>query len=194
MVENGRPKNSKTKMTEKFHIKKSEAMIDELRTDMLSILTVYWAINFMKPKVVSNCDTRFQMVAQLVSIDCAVRELVIRIVALDDEGSGKRSFSAILKLLREEKYSSSRMEHLQKLKKKFRQDINTLKTQHRNKNICHIQIGENTFADYVFEPMLFKTAISSACSFLDSVADTHINYNLKVGSQEPLIDLHDNLD
>ena len=164
-------------------------MIDGLRQDLLGILTVFWARDVVGSITMTGSDNREQMVAKLVSIDSSTRDLITRIVALDDTGKGKRSFPELLKLLEKESLTPSEIKHLHKQKKDFRAIINPLKTQHRNKNIGHIQTNANTYSKYLNETVHFVHLIENACVFLDTVTGEKIKYSLHVGSQEALINL-----
>ena len=113
--------------------------------------------------------SREDLVLELALLESGTRDIIARLTALDDDGSGSRSFPNALAAMNREGLAARKAEELKAHVKAYRAAINDLKVNHRNSYISHVQ--------------------EFAVNVLDALMGRQVEYRFRVGSQEPELDL-----
>ena len=136
--------------------------------------------------------SRQHFAEEAVLLESAARDIISRLVALDDDGRTNRSFQTLFSAMKREGLDAGRARSLDRLVKEFRRTVNGLKVSHRNKYIAHVDTEAEVKPRILDDPVEFGTAASLAVGLLDDMAGREIRYRFKLGSNE-LIDLREAL-
>jgi len=114
--------------------------------------------------------------------------LILHLTNLDDDGS-PFSFKSVAKVINKSLKDQNQLRKFNGLLKTYRQDINKLKTDHRNHRIAHFKYDEDLSLDQFlpFDKELYPL-IKSANLIGDFVWGTKINYSFNLGSHEKILD------
>ncbi|HEX8555556.1 MAG TPA: hypothetical protein VF695_12675 [Sphingomonas sp.] len=132
--------------------------------------------------------SREHFAVETVLLENASRDIVSRLVALDDDGRTNRSFQTLFASMKREGLEAARTRSLDRLVKEFRQTVNGLKVSHRNNYIAHVDTAAEVKPRVLDDPVDFSMAASLAVNLLDDISGRKIPYFFKLGSND-LIDL-----
>jgi len=167
----------------------AEDLLEGLKGDILYLLLTILAHREKQRLLNLAKMSREDLVLDLVLLESGTRDIVARLTALDDDGSGSRSFPNALAAMNREGLEAKRAEELKKQVKAYRGAVNDLKINHRNSYISHVQEFAEVVPRIVDKPVRFETAAGLAVNVLDALRGRQVGYRFRVGSQEPEIDL-----
>ena len=144
-----------------------EVVIDGLRDDILWMLITYYALCKRRTLPDLQRMSREDFVVELNLLECAQRDLVMRLTALDDT-KGNRSFRLAKKLKLATSLSRERQREIAENTKAFTDAVNQLKTDHRNKYIAHVSTATSVSPRLVQEVPKLADVISVAVRTLDA--------------------------
>lgn len=164
-------------------------LLEGLKGDILYLLLTILA--YREKQRLPNLAkmSREDLVLDLVLLESGTRDIVARLTALDDDGSGARSFPNALAAMNREGLEAKRADELKTQVKAYREAINDLKINHRNSYISHVQEFAEVVPRIVDKPVRFEAAAGLAVNVLDALMGQQVGYRFRVGSQEPEIDL-----
>lgn len=164
-------------------------LIDNLQQDLLWLLILVYSRRqrILLPRIKEM--SREDFAVEMVLLESATRDIVSRLIALDDDGRGVRSFQSALKALRQEGAAIPKDAPLAQQVKAYRKIVNVLKVEHRNSYIAHVTEGVSVTPRILDESVDIATATSAAVNLLDMLAGKVVSYTFRVGSQEKEIDL-----
>ena len=133
-------------------------------------------------------STRHHIFEEFVSLRYMENGLILHLTNLDDDHS-KFSFRSVEKEIKKSLKDQKQLKKFNKLLDTYRQDINKLKTAHRNMRIAHLRYEEDLRLDQFlnFDKDLYPL-IKSANLIGDFVWGTKINYSFNLGSHEKILD------
>ena len=141
----------------------------------------------------ANSMTRIEWTEETVMLETLMRDIVLRVVKLDDKQSGIWSFRDAKKLLNKEIKDSNRRSEVNEAVKAYRSSLQNLKNDHRNKYIAHLQKGELSQYRFPEFPPDLHEAVEKAVQTLDVLVGDKVGYQFSPGSKESNIDLRDAL-
>jgi len=131
--------------------------------------------------------SREHMCIEFMLLDSAVRDIVMRLTALDDDTKNNRSFQTLLSALsRENLLDSKRSKALKEKVKKYRHAVNELKVEHRNHYISHVNTDASVLPRVTDRPVKFDEVASLAVNLMDDLAGRTLQYHFKMGSHESI--------
>lgn len=168
---------------------------DHLRHQVLWLLIAYF---IFKRRVSTFSDevsnmTRIEWIEETVMLETLMRDIVLRVVKLDDKQSGMWSFRDAKKLLNREIKDPDRRSEVNEAVKAYRSLLQNLKNDHRNKYIAHLQKGELSQYRFPEFPSDLQEAVEKAVQTLDVLVGDRVGYQFSPGSKERNIDLRDAL-
>ena len=163
-----------------------------LEQDVLWLLITIFAFQSRSGFEGLGSMSRQHFAVEAVLLESASRDIISRLVALDDEGRTNRSFQTLFSAMKREGLDMGRTRTLDRLVKEFRRTVNGLKVSHRNNYIAHVDTDAEVTPRILDDPVEFSTAASLAVSLLDEMAGRVIRYRFKLGSHD-LIDLREAL-
>jgi len=134
-------------------------------------------------------ETREFLLEELTSLRSLANDIVLRLCNLDDEKS-RFSFQEIKRLLNKSaQLDQAAKKRLTDTVAEYRTSINTLKTQHRNKYIAHLQ-GDFYPDPFQVQEMVsgISIALASAQKTISTVWGAEQHFGFKLGSRDRTID------
>ena len=175
-------------MAKKFYTP-SEDLLDGLKQDVLYLLLTILAHREKQRLPNLGKMSREDLVLELALLESGTRDIIARLTALDDDGSGSRSFPNALAAMNREGLAARKAEELKAHVKAYRAAINDLKVNHRNSYISHVQEFAEVLPRVLDKPVRFEMAASLSVNVLDALMGRQVEYRFRVGSQEPELDL-----
>lgn len=163
-------------------------ILSGLRQDVLWLLIAIYALRSRSGFEGLGSMSREHFAVEAVLLESASRDVVSRIVALDDDGRTNRSFQTLFAALKREGLDPVRTKELDRLVKAFRKVVNGLKVTHRNGYIAHVDVEAEVKPRILDEPVDFSVPATFAVQLLDDVSGKRVPYFFKLGSND-LIDL-----
>jgi hypothetical protein len=164
--------------------------LDALKLEILNLLIVYYVYRrTITERFPGGAGTRYDLHAWWTHLRVMENDLVLRLCRLDEDDRTKHSFREALKSVRSE-IPEPNLKAIDSGIKRYRQLINPLKTKRRNYYLAHMAKGAQEPMDPrggLDQPILAVVELG------DLIAGAAVSYHLRVGSQEPEIDLRDNL-
>ncbi|WP_272011618.1 hypothetical protein [Roseovarius sp. ZX-A-9] len=171
----------------------SSDILSGLKDDILWLLILIYSFKVRARLEGLGQWSREHMSIEFMLLDSAVRDIVMRLTALDDDLKNNRSFQTLLKALnRENLLEQKRSKALNEKVKKYRDAVNKLKVEHRNQYISHVNTDASVLPRVIDRPVRFYEAASLAVNLMDDLAGRTLQYHFKMGSNES-IDLRDAL-
>ena len=163
----------------------SDQMIEELRVDVLWMLTQLAAVDdqyeFRAIQNMSRADLAYSSIV----LHGAVRDIIVRLTAFDDEGRGNRSFQRVQALLNSENKlrDQLRAKAVSAAVTRYRKALGPLKNSLRNKVIAHVA-ERSDVTPGLGVPSEVRAAAAACVATLDAIAGKRVEYEFRVGSQE----------
>jgi hypothetical protein len=154
----------------------------------LNICTSFYADKINRWAYIFNTTTRKYVLEELTAMRYLENGIILHLTNLDDDSSNF-SFREVQKQLNKKYSDQVQLKSLNDDLKKYRQNINNLKTQHRNKRIAHLNsTAELNFDEFLnFETQL-RPLIIQANEIGDRIWGQRISANFKLGSMEGILD------
>lgn len=154
----------------------------------INILAHLFVRKFNRIGYLFQKSTRHHIFEEFVSLRYMENGLILHLTNLDDDRS-KFSFRSVEKEIKNSLKDQKQLKKFKKLLDTYRQDINKLKTGHRNMRIAHLRYEEELRLDQFlnFDKDLYPL-IKSANLIGDFVWGTKINYSFNLGSHEKILD------
>lgn len=154
----------------------------------INILAHLFVRKFNRIGYLFQKSTRHHIFEEFVSLRYMENGLILHLTNLDDDHS-KFSFRSVEKEIKKSLKDQKQLKKFNKLLDTYRQDINKLKTTHRNMRIAHLRYEEDLRLDQFlnFDKDLYPL-IKSANLIGDFVWGTKINYSFNLGSHEKILD------
>ncbi len=159
--------------------------LDAIKLEILNLLIVYFTYRRTVIEYFPKDGTRSDLHAWFTYLRVMENDLILRLCRLDEDDRTKTSLRDALKSVRTHIRQPDLKVIDQKIKE-YRQLINPLKTKRRNYYLAHMAKGATEPIDPqggLEKPILAVVELS------DLIAGTMVSYSLRVGSQEPEIDL-----
>jgi hypothetical protein len=172
-------------------------LTDEQKNKFLSLRVEIIDINILAHSFVRKLNrfsylfqksTRHHVFEEFVSLRYMENGLILHLTNLDDDSSNF-SFRGVSKEINKSPQDQKQLRLFNKRSKTYTQDINKLKTTHRNFRIAHLNYDEELPLDKFldFDKELYPL-IKSANLIGDFVWGTKINYSFNLGSHEKILD------
>lgn len=156
--------------------------------DVLWLLIAIYAFQSRSSFEGLGSMSREHFAVEAVLLESASRDIVSRLVALDDDGRTNRSFQTLFAAMKREGLAAVRTRELDIKIKGFRQTVNGLKVSHRNNYIAHVDTEAEVKPRVLDDRVDFSASASFAVNLLDDISGRKIPYFFKLGSDD-LIDL-----
>lgn len=118
---------------------------------------------------------------ELFMLEALQRDIVMRLLTLDDDERGQRSFRSVAKALKAGGVlKGGNQVAVDAAIRDYRALINTMKTKHRNAYIGHMKEGESATPRLPQVPEEFGTAIARAVEVLDQISGVRKGYTFKL--------------
>lgn len=152
----------------------------------INILAHLFVRKFNRLGYIFQKSTRHHIYEEFVALRYMENGLILHLTNLDDDGS-PFSFRGVSKVINKSLKDQNQLREFNGLLKTYRQDINKLKTDHRNYRIAHFKYDEDLPLDQFlnFEKELYPL-IKSANLIGDFVWGTKINCSFNLSSYEKL--------
>lgn len=171
----------------------SATLLDGLRKDILWLLALVYAHRERSSLPDISTMSREALVLEFMLLESATRDIIARLTALDDDGTGARSFQTAFAALKREGLPPERTRTIDKGVKAYRQSVNELKVNHRNTYIAHVGELAEVTPRVVDNPVKFADSASRAVNLLDLMSGREVRYVFRIGSLELPIDLRQKL-
>ncbi|GCD60688.1 hypothetical protein NBRC3280_3286 [Acetobacter pasteurianus NBRC 3280] len=160
----------------------SEIISEGLKQDVLWLLiTVYSYVTRRRFEGLGKMS-REAFVVDWVLLESAVRDIVSRLTALDDDTRNNRSFQTLFAALKREGLDSKRTSDLNRKIKTYRALVNDLKVSHRNRYIAHVNTNVAVVPRVFDNPVAFEAAASMAVNLLDDIIGSKVEYIFSMAS------------
>jgi hypothetical protein len=163
--------------------------LDAVQTEVLNLLIVYYIYQQTFRNLSLFKGNRLDLCSWFIYLKVMDHDLTMRLCRLDEDGNGIHSFRECLKDLRNH-IPPADLKVIDRKLKEYRKSINPLKVKRRNYYLAHLHKGAQ-------EPSLpqggFAESITAAVEFVDLLRGEPVTYTLRVGSQEPKVDLRQSL-
>jgi hypothetical protein len=127
------------------------------------------------------------MLEELIALRYMENGLILHLTNLDDDSS-TFSFRKVLKETNKTITDQKAIKQLRDSLDTFRQNINFLKVQHRNKRIAHLNYLEDlNFDEFLNFDKLIKPLIKEANEIGDLIWGEKIEYRFKLGTYEGIL-------
>ncbi|TGR65557.1 hypothetical protein EN837_22005 [bacterium M00.F.Ca.ET.194.01.1.1] len=143
----------------------ADVLFDGLRDDVLWLMILIFC--YRERALLPNLSTmsREDLVVEFVLLGSAVRDIVTRLTSLDGDEKGVRSFQSAFSALKREGLIADRTEKLKAEVRAYRSAVNSLKVEHRNKYIAHVQELANVTPNILDRPVHFERCASICRKF-----------------------------
>lgn len=179
------PRKDLEKMVSRFD--SSSEILSGLKDDILWLMILIYSFKVRARLEGLGQWSREHMSIEFMLLDSAVRDIVMRLTALDDDSKNNRSFQTLLSALnRENLLEQKRSRALKEKVKKYRDAVNKLKVEHRNRYISHVNTDASVVPRVIDRPVRFHEVASLAVNLMDDLAGTTLQYHFKMGSNESI--------
>ncbi|TCM44843.1 hypothetical protein C8J36_12315 [Rhizobium sp. PP-F2F-G48] len=168
-------------------------LLDGLRDDVLWLLILVYTHRRKAAFPEISAMDRESFALELIMLESATRDIVARLTALDDKDIGNRSFQTTFSALKREGLDPKNTNRIGEQVKAYRQAVNTLKVEHRNNYIGHVDEFASVTPRILDNPVSFNDCVSRAVNLLDQMTGRQIEYLFHIGSTEVPIDLRKSL-
>lgn len=169
----------------------SSAILEGLEKDVLWLLILIYSFRRRSTLEGFGQLRREEIPVELVLLESAVRDIVSRLTALDDDTRNNRSFQTLFSAMKREGLDAARTKALGPRIKAFRAAVSELKVTHRNSYIAHVETLAEVTPRIVDNPVRFEGPASMAVNLLDEIKGSTIRYHFKAGGLS--IDLREEL-
>jgi hypothetical protein len=159
--------------------------LDGIKSECLNLLIVFLAYRDTIAKFSPNTGTRFDLHRWWIQLRVLENDLILRLCRLDDDDKTNHSLREGLRSVRKS-ISQHDAAAIDKRLKHYRQLINPLKTKARNYFLAHMSKSALVPSD---PKGGLEEPIEEVVRIVDAIAGEPVRYVLKVGSQEPELDL-----
>lgn len=164
----------------------STDILEGLKQDVLWLLiTIYTYRERAQLEGLSDWSWR-RLGTEFVLLESVVRDIVLRITALDDSSKNNRSFQTLFSAMKREGLDPARTRKIGSKVKDYRKSVNELKVSHRNKYIAHVGTDASVLPRVVDAPVTFAQAASEAVNLLDYIEGKPIAYHFHLGSDQEI--------
>ncbi|MDD5261453.1 MAG: hypothetical protein PHD76_06345 [Methylacidiphilales bacterium] len=159
--------------------------LDGIKFECLNLLIVYLTYRNSISEYSIRTGTRFDLHRWRVQLRVLENDLILRLCRLDDDDKTNHSLREALRSIRDSMpQQDARL--IDKRLKSYRQSINELKVKARNYFLAHM--SKDAVPSYDPQGGL-EQYIQEVVNIVDAIAGKPVSYLLKVGSQEPQLDL-----
>ncbi|KQZ26430.1 hypothetical protein [Caulobacter sp. Root1472] len=163
--------------------------LDDLTNDILWILIGVFVMRSRSQFEGVGGWSSQRLGEELFMLEALQRDLVVRLLALDDDDKGQRSFRSVMKTLKARGIlKGTDQEIVDAAVKAYRALVNTMKVKHRNAYIGHMKEGQSATPKLPQSPEGFGDAIAKSVEIVDQIARTRQAYSFKLTGGQ-LIDL-----
>ena len=160
----------------------------------LNISTAFYVEKINRWAYILKATTRKYMLEELTALRYLENGIILHLTNLDDDSSDF-SFREVRKQLNRKNSDQPGLEILSDALKRYRQSVNDLKVQHRNKRIAHL----NSTCELDFDRFLnfdtqLRPLIIQANEIGDKIWGQRIPANFKLGSMEGILDFRQVVD
>ncbi len=168
---------------------RSSIEVDAVKGECLNLIIVYHCYVETTKRLVRQTGTRFDLHRSWVYLRVIENDLILRLCRLDDDDRTNHSLHEALRSVRNS-LPQAEATAIDKRLKKYRQLINPLKTKARNYFLAHLSKA----AVVPHDPRGgLEKPIEEVVNIVDMLAGQPVRYFLRVGSQEPELDLRKEL-
>lgn len=157
----------------------------------LNVLAYFYIRKFNRFNYLLKNTTRHFMLEELIALRYMENGLILHLTNLDDDSSNY-SFRKIIKEVNRTIKSQGEIKILKTKLDRFRKDINFIKVKYRNSRIAHLNyltdLKIDEFLDFEKE---IKFLIVNANEIGDLIWGVKIEYKIKLGSQEGIMNFRD---
>lgn len=172
-------------MANKFY--SSSDILSGLKDDILWLMILIYSLKKRARLERIEQWSREHMCIEFILLDSAVRDIVMRLTALDDDSKNNRSFPTLLSALnRENLLEEERSKALKEQVKQYRKAVNNLKTGHRNHYMSHVNTDASVVPRVIDLPVNFDAVASLAVNITDDLAGEKLHYYFKMGNHESI--------
>lgn len=160
----------------------------------LNISTTFYVEKINRFAYIFKTTTRKYVLEELTALRYLENGVILHLTNLDDDSSDF-SFKAAQKQLNKKNFDQAGLKTINELLKKYRQNINNLKVQHRNKRIAHVNsTDELNFDEFLNFENVLRPLIVQANDIGDKIWGERIAANFKLGSMEEILDFRQIVD
>jgi hypothetical protein len=177
-------------------IDKQKEKYSSLKVELidLNILSYFYIRKINRLGYLFQKTSRHYLFEELSALRCMENGLILHLTNLDDDNS-KFSFRVISKEINKTIKDQTKIKELKSNLTTYRKNVNTLKTQHRNKRIAHINYSEDLNIDeFLNFNAYMKPLISEANKIGDFIFGQRIEYIMKLGTHEGVLNFRDNFE
>jgi hypothetical protein len=160
----------------------------------LNILACFYVRKLNRLVYLFQNSTRHYILEEFTAMRYMENGLILHLTNLDDDSS-TFSFRKILKETNKTILDQKAVRKLRDSFDAFRQNVNYLKVQHRNKRIAHLNYLEDlSFDEFLDFDKLIKPLIEEANKIGDILWDEKISYGFKLGTYEGILNFREIFD
>jgi hypothetical protein len=154
----------------------------------LNIATYFFVEKINRWAYIFKTTSRKFLLEELTALRYLENAIILHLTNLDDDSSNF-SFREVLKQLNKKNSDQAGLRIITDGLKKYRQSINNLKVQHRNKRIAHLNsTNELNFDEFLNFDIELRPLITQANDIGDKIWGQRIKATFKLGSLEGIID------
>jgi hypothetical protein len=175
----------------KNHQKKFLPLKDEIYQLLLCTYCYIHKLENLDERIKKN--SRYFLLEEMTALRLMSNGIILKICSLDESGSGKWTLQTLKKEVFSGSTEESKKKKINKMLKKFRQDINHLKTKHRNKYIAHRAIDEYPDMLSLDYRDLLIPIVKDVVDIFELLWDDKVSFGFRLGSLEGTIDFKNHL-
>lgn len=157
----------------------------------LTMLASFYVNKFNNLNSLLKTSTRYKFMEELISLRYMENGLILHLVNLDDDSSDY-SFRKVIKEINKTSITREKQIFLKKILKKYRQNLNYLKVNHRNKRIAHLSyVTDLNIDEFLNYNIKIKPLIETANEIGDLLWGEKIEYKFKLGSLEDILNFRE---
>jgi hypothetical protein len=165
----------------------SSDILSGLKDDILWLMILIYSFKVRARLEGLGQWSREHMCIEFMLLDSAVRDIVMRLTALDDDSKNNRSFQTLLSALSRENLLDLKRSRALKVKVKgYRDAVNELKIGHRNHYMSHVNTDASVVPRVIDRPIKFNAVASLAVNLMDDLAGRTLQYHFKMGNNESI--------
>lgn len=168
------------------NLDKSSDIIEGLKQDILWLLIVIYSYKERSRLEGASGWSREHFATELVLLESSVRDIVVRLTALDDDTKRNRSFQTLFKAMKREGLARIRTKDIKLKVGGFRKSVNKLKVSHRNNYIAHVGTNARVQPRVIDVQIDFAKPASEAVNLLDCFEGKPVEYFFRLGSDQKI--------
>ena len=157
----------------------------------LNILACFFVRKVNRLGYLMQHSTRYFLFEELIALRYMENGIILHLTNLDDDTS-EYSFRKILKLTNATYKNQNGIKTIKKKFENYRKIVNKLKVKYRNKRIAHLNYTEDiNFDEFLNFDLYLKPLIEEANAIGDFIWDSKIEYKLKLGKHEEILNFRE---